>query len=95
MKDKIMAAMRSLFFLYIFHTYINKKMKGKKENMLDVNNIKKALTHAGVFHADDVFSAALLRIVNPNIIIEITKNIINIFDTFFFFLLKKCSHPKN
>lgn len=38
--------------------------------MLDVKNIKKALTHAGVFHADDVFSAALLKIVNPEIKIE-------------------------
>ena len=38
--------------------------------MLDVKNIKKALTHAGVFHADDVFSAALLKIVNPDIVIE-------------------------
>ena len=28
-----------------------------------------ALTHAGVFHADDVFSAALLRILNPDITI--------------------------
>ena len=26
-----------------------------------------ALTHGGKFHADDVFSAALLRIINPNI----------------------------
>lgn len=28
---------------------------------------KKALTHGGVFHADDVFSAALLKILNPEI----------------------------
>ena len=27
----------------------------------------KAITHAGKFHADDVFSAALLRILNPDI----------------------------
>lgn len=27
----------------------------------------KAFTHAGKFHADDVFSAALLRLLNPNI----------------------------
>ena len=26
-----------------------------------------AYTHAGKFHADDVFSAALLRILRPNI----------------------------
>lgn len=29
--------------------------------------ITKAFTHGGVFHADDVFSAALLKILNPNI----------------------------
>ena len=28
-----------------------------------------ALTHAGIFHADDVFAAALLRILNPTITI--------------------------
>ena len=33
-------------------------------------NIEKAFTHAGKFHADDVFSAALLRMMNPNVIIE-------------------------
>lgn len=27
-------------------------------------------THGGVFHADDVFAAALLRILNPDIVIE-------------------------
>lgn len=31
---------------------------------------QRALTHAGVFHADDVFTAALLRILNPDIAIE-------------------------
>lgn len=31
---------------------------------------KKGITHAGKFHADDVFSAALLRILNPEIVIE-------------------------
>lgn len=30
----------------------------------------KAFTHGGIFHADDVFSSALLRILNPNIVIE-------------------------
>ena len=29
--------------------------------------IEKAFTHAGKFHADDVFSGALLRILNPEI----------------------------
>lgn len=31
---------------------------------------KKGFTHGGVFHADDVFSSALLRILNPSIVIE-------------------------
>lgn len=30
----------------------------------------KGFTHAGVFHADDVFAAALLKLLNPNIAIE-------------------------
>lgn len=30
----------------------------------------KAFTHGGIFHADDVFSAALLQILNPSIKIE-------------------------
>ena len=29
-----------------------------------------AFTHGGKFHADDVFSAALLKICNPNIAIQ-------------------------
>lgn len=33
----------------------------------DVRNIKVALTHAGKFHADDVFGAAFLKLINPNI----------------------------
>jgi uncharacterized UPF0160 family protein len=32
--------------------------------------IAKGITHAGVFHADDVFSTALLRLINPKIEIE-------------------------
>lgn len=35
--------------------------------MLEVKDY--AITHGGKFHADDVFSAALLRIVNPNMTI--------------------------
>lgn len=30
----------------------------------------KAFTHGGTFHSDDVFSAAFLKMLNPNIIIE-------------------------
>lgn len=33
-------------------------------------NIKKAMTHGGKFHADDVFSAALLKIIYPGIQIQ-------------------------
>jgi len=40
---------------------MNKKIK----NIPD-----KALTHGGRFHADDVFSAALLTYLNPDIVIE-------------------------
>lgn len=35
-----------------------------------MNFVKKAFTHGGVFHADDVFSAALLKIIFPGILIE-------------------------
>lgn len=31
---------------------------------------KKAFTHGGIFHSDDVFSSAFLKILNPDIIIE-------------------------
>ena len=34
---------------------------------LYMDNIENALTHAGKFHADDVFSAALLKIVFPKV----------------------------
>lgn len=36
----------------------------------NLNKVKIAYTHAGVFHADDVFSVALLKMINPRIIIE-------------------------
>lgn len=35
-----------------------------------IMNHDKAFTHGGIFHADDVFSAALLRMMNPDIFIE-------------------------
>lgn len=35
-----------------------------------MDSIKKAFTHAGIFHADDVFSAALLTYLYPEIKIE-------------------------
>ena len=34
---------------------------------IDLKKIGTAYTHSGRFHADDVFSAALLRIINPKI----------------------------
>ena len=36
----------------------------------NLNQVKTGYTHAGVFHADDVFSAALLKMLNPHIAIE-------------------------
>ena len=38
--------------------------------MKEIMNHDKAFTHGGIFHADDVFSAALLRMMNPDIFIE-------------------------
>ena len=37
--------------------------------MLGIENtkIKKGFTHGGIFHADDVFATALLKIINPDI----------------------------
>lgn len=34
---------------------------------MDITKINKAFTHAGCFHADDVFATALLLYLNPNI----------------------------
>ena len=42
-------------------------------NMIESNKIKipqEAFTHAGKFHSDDVFSAALLTYLNPDIKIK-------------------------
>lgn len=36
----------------------------------EIKNLKVAYTHAGTFHADDVFSAALLIMINPDIEIK-------------------------
>jgi uncharacterized UPF0160 family protein len=40
-----------------------------------IKNAKVAYTHAGVFHADDVFSSALLKLINPDIRIIRTFNV--------------------
>lgn len=37
---------------------------------MSIKKYTKGITHGGVFHADDVFSTALLRIIYPGIIIE-------------------------
>lgn len=48
---------------------------------IDLKKINTAYTHSGRFHADDVFSAALLRIINPEIrfirVNQLPKNIEN------------------
>ena len=36
----------------------------------EIMNYKKAITHAGIFHADDVMSTAFLRILNPELEVE-------------------------
>lgn len=41
---------------------------------------KRAVTHAGTFHADDVFSAALLRMLRPDIEIERVTSVPDGFD---------------
>lgn len=33
----------------------------------DIKEMKQVLTHAGKFHADDVFASAFLKMINPNI----------------------------
>ncbi|MDE7432717.1 MAG: MYG1 family protein [Lachnospiraceae bacterium] len=38
----------------------------QKENV-STENLTEGFTHGGVFHADDVFATALLKILNPNI----------------------------
>jgi len=45
-------------------------MKGHSRMQVSQQVPDKAFTHSGKFHADDVFSAALLTYLNPNIIIE-------------------------
>ena len=35
----------------------------------NISKIKNAFTHGGIFHADDVFATALLKILNPDILV--------------------------
>lgn len=37
---------------------------------MNIINIAQGITHGGVFHADDVFSAALLKLINPDVEIK-------------------------
>lgn len=45
---------------------------------LSNGTINEAYTHGGIFHADDVFAAALLRYVNPNISFKRVFNVNNL-----------------
>ena len=42
-------------------------MNTEKISIEKIKNLDCAFTHGGVFHSDDVFSAALLKIINPEI----------------------------
>jgi len=42
-------------------------MNMEKISIEQIENMDCAFTHGGVFHSDDVFSAALLKIINPDI----------------------------
>ena len=50
-------------------------MKGNMMIKRPVEQIYKGLTHAGVFHADDVFATALLKLLFPNIEIERSNDV--------------------
>ena len=52
--------------------------------MKEIMNHDKAFTHGGIFHADDVFSAALLRMMNPDIFIERGNQVPNGYDGLIF-----------
>ena len=40
----------------------------------NLNQVKTGYTHCGVFHSDDVFATALLRMINPNIeVVRVNK----------------------
>lgn len=62
---------------------LNFKEKIKMMNTNNTNeviNVKIAYTHAGVFHADDIFSSALLKLINPAIEIKRVFNVAQIPD---------------
>ena len=39
-------------------------------NIIKINTLKKVFVHSGIFHSDDVFSCAMLSLMNNNIIFE-------------------------
>lgn len=53
-------------------------------NLAEIKDLKVAWTHSMKFHADDVFSAAFLQIINPNIIIKRVNKLPDNFDGFAF-----------
>ena len=63
---------------YLYNSNLEKEKKIKmilKRRMnsmkrYDITTIEKAFTHGGVFHADDVFSTALIKMLNPNVEVE-------------------------
>lgn len=50
----------------------------------DIKNMKYAMTHSMKFHADDVFSAAFIKIINPDIIIQRVNKVPENFDGIIF-----------
>lgn len=46
----------------------------------ELRSMKRAMTHSMKFHSDDVFSAAFLKIINPNIIIKRVNKVPDDFD---------------
>lgn len=58
----------------------------------DVKKMKAALTHAGKFHSDDVFGAAFLKMINPDIKIVRSNDYINFDGLIFDIGLGKFDH---
>ena len=53
---------------------------------MNIKRVKTAYTHNGRMHADDVFSAALLKILNPKInIVRIERKDLNKYKNRFLF----------
>ncbi|MCM1082939.1 MAG: MYG1 family protein [Clostridium sp.] len=50
------------------------------KEILNIKDDTKAMTHAGIFHADDVFSTALLFMINPGIEVSRVNEVPDEFD---------------